>query len=154
MRLALLIFALIATPAVARDVEPEQPTYDQPSFERPDTPEPPAPPEPPEPPENEDEDRDPPVVVSPPPKKVSAPGLRCYFDEDGVRKVSFNKLVDPEMYKMGRKFCAKVPYKVMDVSLHCIEKDGKYRVQFSQELHSHKAVRKGQRFCICVFGLD
>lgn len=150
MRLALLIFALIATPAVARDVPPEQPTYEQPTFERPDTPEPP---EPPEPPEEKDEERDPPVVVAPT-KKVSAPGLRCYFDEDGVRKVSFNTLVDPGMYKIGRKFCAKVPYKVMDVSLHCIEEDGKYRVQFSQELHSKKAVKKGQRFCICVFGLD
>lgn len=153
MRLALLIFALMATPVLARDLPPEQPTYEKPTFERPTTPKPPEPPKPPTPPENEEEPREPRVVVFTP-KKVTAPGLRCYFDEDGVRKVSFNTLVDPEFYKMGRKFCAKVPYKVMDVSLHCVENDGTYRVQFSQELNSRKAVYKGQRFCICVFGLD
>jgi hypothetical protein len=155
MRLALMIFALMATPVLARDVPPEPPTYDKPTFERPNTPEPPEPPQPPEQPPNEGEPERPrtPVVISPPPK-VTEPGLRCYFDEDGVRKVSFNTLVDPEFYKMGRKFCAKVPYKVMDVALHCVEDNGKYQVQFSQELHSKKAVKRGQAFCICVFGLD
>lgn len=154
MRLALLIFALIATPVLARDLPPEEPTYEKPTFERPTTPEPPQPPEPPERPQEEDDPEPPetPVVIAPP--KVTEPGLRCYFDEDGVRKVSFNTLVDPEFYKMGRKFCSKVPYKVMDVSLHCVEDNGKYQVQFSQELHSKKAVKKGQAFCICVFGLD
>ncbi|MCK0150886.1 hypothetical protein MWU54_12675 [Marivita sp. S6314] len=168
MKLALLIFALIATPALARDLPPDEPTYEKPEFEKPDEPTPPEPPEPPtppeppvtppeppkppQPPEEERERPIPPVVVAPP--KVSEPGLRCYFDEDGVRKVSFNKLVDPEFYKMGRKFCAKVPYKVMDVSVHCVEKNGKYQVQFSQHLHSKKAVKRGQEFCICVFGLD
>jgi len=155
MRLALLIFALMASPVLARDVPPEQPTYEKPTFERPTTPEPPQPPQPPEPPSIDGDDDSPetPVFIAPPPE-VTKPGLRCYFDDDGVRKVSFNTLVDPEFYKMGRKFCAKVPYKVMDVSVHCVENDGKYQVQFSQELHSKKAEKRGQAFCICVFGLD
>ena len=153
MKYALLILALLATPAIARDLPPDPPSFDKPTFDRPDRPEPPEPPEPPTVDNEEEERPEPPVVVGKPKKKM-VPGLRCYFDEHGVRKVSFNKLVDPEFYKMGRKFCSKVPYKVMDVSLHCVEENGKYQVRFSEQLHSHKAIKKGQQFCICVFGLD
>lgn len=154
MRLALLIFALLATPVLARDLPPEEPSFEKPEFERPDRPQPPEPPEPPERPNEEEERERPqtPVVVAPP--KVDKPGLRCFTDDDGLRKVSFNKLVDPEFYKMGRHFCAKVPHSVKDVSVHCVENNYKYQVQFSQHLNSHKAVKKGQAFCICVFGLD
>ena len=90
MRLALLIFTLLATPVLARDLPPEEPTFEKPEFERPDRPGNPEPPERPRQPRNEEEPPKTPVVIAPP--KVDKPGLRCYFDDDGVRKVSFNKL--------------------------------------------------------------
>ncbi|SHH32610.1 hypothetical protein [Marivita hallyeonensis] len=150
MRIVLLIFALVASPAFAIGDLPDKPTVEKPNIEKPEKPTTPKTPEPPEKTDEEPNRPNPKVVVTKP--KPKHPGLRC-FDDNGVRKVSFTKNVDPEFYKMGRKFCAKVPYEIEEVSVHCVQNNGTYQVQMSKKL-PHKAVYKAKRFCICVFGLD
>ena len=150
MRLALLIFALVASPALARDLPPDQPSYDKPTFERPDTPPPPPPPPPPEKPDEPKEPREP---LPPKPVKVSHPGLKCYTDDDGHRRVSFTKNVQPDMYYLGRKFCKKVPHDIPEVTVRCVDNGGTYQIQYSTQV-PHKAQRKAKPFCVCVLGLD
>lgn len=143
MRLALLIFALIATPALARDLPPDEPTYEKPAFERP-------PPPPPPPPHD-----DPKEVPKVPPKKVpvSCPKVKCVTDENGHRRAMFTSDVQPDMYYLGRNFCASVPTDV-EVSACCLgTEDQTYQILYNVEV-SKKAHWKATQFCTCVLELD
>ncbi|MGJ8604970.1 MAG: hypothetical protein ACSHXH_12665 [Marivita sp.] len=150
MRLALLIFALIASPALARDLPPEQPTYEKPTFERPTTPE-----RPPTTTHNDtDEPREPrKVTVSPKPAPVSCPKVKCITDDNGHRRAMFTADVQPDMYYLGRNFCATAP-KDVEVTACCLAKpDHTYQILYNVEV-SKKAHKKAKSFCTCVLGLD
>jgi hypothetical protein len=146
MRLALLIFALIATPALARDLPPDEPTYEKPGFERP----PPPPPPPPKPPE---EDPKEPRKVTTKPTRVSCPKVKCVTDENGHRRALFTADVQPDMYYLGRNFCASAP-KDVEVTACCLAKeDHSYQILYNVEV-SKKAHWKATQFCTCVLELD
>ncbi len=152
MRLALLIFALIATPAFARDLPPDEPTYEKPTFERPETP---TTPETPEEPEKPDDPRDEPrqSKIVPKPAPVSCPKVKCITDENGNRRALFTANVQPDMYYLGRNFCATAPMDV-EVTACCLEKeDGIYQILYNVEV-SKKAHWKAKQFCTCVLELD
>lgn len=147
MRLALLmILALAATPALARDAAPEQPSYEKPTFDRPTTTRTTR--------EREDSPRDPErVVVTPKPKPVSCPKVKCVTDEHGNRRAMFTADVQPDMYYLGRNFCAKAP-KDVEVTACCLEKeDQTYQILYNVEV-SKKAHWKAKQFCTCVLELD
>lgn len=144
MRLA-LIFALIAAPAFARDLPPKEPTYEKPKFEKP---EPPG-----KPPRREEPET---RTYTPVPKKplpVSCPKLRCDYDANGKRRVSFTADVQPDMYYLGRKFCKSLPHEVVEISVCCLEQDGRYKILYSQAV-SNKSHKKAREFCACVLELD
>lgn len=150
MRLALLIFALIAGPALARDLPPEQPTYEKPTYERPTTPETPT-----ETNNNGDDDeREPrPVITKPKPKPVVCPKVKCVTDENGNRRAMFTADVQPDMYYLGRNFCAKAP-KDVEVTACCLAKeDHTYQILYNVKV-SKKAHKKAKEFCTCVLELD
>lgn len=148
MRLALLIFALIATPALAFDQPPDVPSYDQPSFDRPETP------TPPERSNDRDEPVEPRVVkVVPKPAPVSCPKVKCVTDEDGHRRAMFTANVQPDMYYLGRNFCATAP-KDVEVTACCLAKpDHTYQILYNVEV-SKKAHWQAKQFCTCVLELD
>lgn len=159
MRLALLIFALIASPAFARDLPPEPPTYDKPSFDRPVDPDPaPPPPDPAPPPGTPNDGGDPEeskVIPKAKPKPVSAscPKVKCVTDENGHRRAMFTADVQPDMYYLGRNFCATAP-KDVEVTACCLEKeDHTYQILYNVQV-SKKAHWKAKQFCTCVLELD
>ena len=139
MRLALLIFALIATPALARDLPPDEPTYEQPTFERP-----------PEPPHD---DPDMPPKFTPKPKPAACPSVKCLTGKDGTRRAIFTADIPKEMQHLGRNFCARVPKHITEVTACCFEEDGHYEIRYSEHV-GKKAHYKAKKFCICVHGLD
>ncbi len=152
MRLALLIFALIASPAFARDVPPEPPTYDKPTFERPSTPPSTPPNGTPQNPEDPD-DKPRPVKAVPKPEPVSCPKVKCVTDENGHRRAMFTADVQPDMYYLGRNFCATAP-KDVEVTACCLEKeDHTYQILYNVQV-SKKAHWKAKQFCTCVLELD
>ncbi|WP_300580985.1 hypothetical protein [Marivita sp.] len=152
MRLALLIFALIASPAFARDVPPEPPTYDKPTFERPSTPPSTPPNGTPQNPEDPD-DKPRPVKSVPKPAPVSCPKVKCVTDENGHRRAMFTADVQPDMYYLGRNFCATAP-KDVEVTACCLEKeDHTYQILYNVQV-SKKAHWKAKQFCTCVLELD
>lgn len=150
MRLALLIFSLIAAPAFALDNPPDQPSYEKPTFERPTTSERP----------NRQEKQDEPreqreVNVVPKPKAtpVSCPKVKCVTDENGHRRAMFTADVQPDMYYLGRNFCATAP-KDVEVTACCLAKpDHTYQILYNVEV-SKKAHWKAKQFCTCVLELD
>lgn len=161
MRLALLLMiALIAAPVDARNAPPEAPTYDKPTFEpptpEPPTPDPPPPPPPPPPerPETPDEPREPREVRTvPKPAPVSCPKVKCFTDANGNRRAKFTADVQPDMYYLGRNFCATAP-KDMEVTACCLAKpNGKYQILYNVKV-SKKAHWKAKQFCTCVLELD
>lgn len=154
MRLALLIFALIASPALARDVPPNEPSYEQPSFDRPETPTTPERPERPERPNTPDDpDKPREVKVVPKPAPVSCPKVKCVTDKDGHRRAMFTADVPAEMYHLGRNFCATAP-KNVEVTACCLAKpDHTYQILYNVSV-SKKAHYKAKKFCICALGLD
>jgi hypothetical protein len=151
MRLALLIFALIAAPALARDLPPDPPSYDKPTFERPTTPERPNPPEEHRPPDEPREPRE--VKVVPKPAPVSCPKVKCVTDENGKRRAMFTADVQPDMYYLGRNFCAAAPHDV-EVTACCLTRpDHTYAILYNVKV-SKKAHWKAKQFCTCVLELD
>jgi hypothetical protein len=143
MRSILLILALIATPVLARDLPPEEPTYEKPSFEKPKVPEKPKEPE-----EPRKE-----YKPTPKPKPVSCPKVKCVTDENGHRRALFTADVQPDMYYLGRNFCAKAP-KDVEVTACCLEKDDQtYQILYNVEV-SKNAHWKATQFCTCVLELD
>ena len=145
MRLLLLIFALVAAPALARDLPPDEPTYEQPKFERPEKPE--------MPPESEEEDDEPRVTPIPPATNLVCPEVKCVYDENGDRIAVFSADVPEEMHKMGAKFCKYAPEEVAEVTACCLEDNGVYKILYNVAV-SDKAHYKATRFCTCVHGLD
>lgn len=148
MRFALLIFVLLAGPAFARDVPPDQPSYDKPTFDRPTTPDRPEM-------QREREDPDEPRVVKSVPKTapVSCPKVKCVTDENGHRRAMFTADVQPDMYYLGRNFCAAAP-KDVEVTACCLAKeDHTYQILYNVEV-SKKAHWKAKQFCTCVLELD
>ena len=144
MRLALLIFALVAAPAFARDTTPKEPTYEKPTYERPVTR--------PEKPEEPDEHREL-RTYTPKPKPVSCPKVKCVTDENGHRRAMFTADVQPDMYYLGRAFCEKAP-KDVEVTACCLEKeDQTYQILYNVQV-SKKAHWKAKQFCTCVLELD
>lgn len=146
MRLALLIFALMAAPAFANTSPPDAPSYDKPSFEKPEKP------EPPEKPDNDGDDPDEPRFTPPPATALSCPKVKCVTDANGVRRAMFTADVQPDMYYLGRKFCAAAPQD-MDVSACCLEQNGTYKILYNTAV-SKKAHWKAKQFCTCVLELD
>lgn len=155
MRFCLMIFAVIATPALAIDVPPDPPTFQQPTFDRPLSPNPPPPP-PPSPPSPEDqEDPETPRVTTPPPKSamLSCPKVKCVTDQNGHRRAMFTTDVDAEMYKLGRHFCAKSPVDV-EVTACCLSvSSNSFQVLYTERV-SMAAHKKAKAFCNCALGLD
>lgn len=156
MRLALLIFALIASPALARDLPPEPPAYEKPTFERPTTPPPPPPPPPPIPPDENKDPREPrPAtnLVPPPATALACPKVKCVTDENGHRRAMFTADVQPDMYYLGRKFCAEAP-QATEVTACCLTKeDNTYQILYNLKV-SAIAHKKAKAFCTCVLELD
>lgn len=151
MRLALLIFTLMATPALAFDQPPSEPSYEQPSFDRPETPTPPSPPEVSNDRDDPDKPREVKVVRKPTP--VSCPKVKCITDKDGHRRAMFTADVPAEMYHLGRNFCATAP-KNVEVTACCLAKpDHTYQILYNVSV-SKKAHYKAKKFCICALGLD
>jgi len=148
MRLALLIFAVIAAPAFALDLPPDQPTYEKPTFDRPTTPDRP---EKPEESEESRERRD--ITRAPKPAPVSCPKVKCVTDENGHRRAMFTADVQPDMYYLGRNFCAHAP-KDIEVTACCLAKpDDTYQILYNVKV-SKKAHWKAKQFCTCVLELD
>ncbi|MCL3882905.1 hypothetical protein [Marivita sp. GX14005] len=149
MRLALLIFALIAAPALARDLPPEEPSYEKPSFERPERP------TRPERPRDQDEEteRRVPVVAAKPKPKPCTPMVKCVTDETGARRAMFTADVQKDMYYLGRNFCKSVPEDVSEVTACCVTLDDKYQIHYNVPV-SKKAHWKAKQFCTCVLELD
>ncbi len=149
MRLALLIFALIATPALAFEQPPVEPSYDQPSFDRPETPT-----TPPERSNDREEPVEPRVVkVVPKPAPVSCPKVKCVTDENGHRRAMYTADVQPDMYYLGRNFCATAP-KDVEVTACCLAKpDHTYQILYNVKV-SKKAHWHAKQFCTCVLELD
>lgn len=161
MRFALLLLALMATPALADGLPPDNPTYDKPTFDQPEKPTPPEtppstpnPPERPNNPENDDESNQPrEVKVVPKPAPVSCPKVKCVTDKDGHRRAMFTADVPAEMYHLGRNFCATAP-KNVEVTACCLAKpDHTYQILYNVSV-SKKAHSKAKQFCICALGLD
>lgn len=148
MRLALLIFAVIAAPAFALDLPPDQPTYEKPTFDRPTTP------DRPEKPEESDESREQrDITRGPKPAPVSCPKVKCVTDENGHRRAMFTADVQPDMYYLGRNFCAQAP-KDVEVTACCLAKpDDTYQILYNVKV-SKKAHWKAKQFCTCVLELD
>lgn len=152
MRLALLIFALMTGPAFANTAPPDAPTYEKPTFEKPEKP---TEPEKPQKPEEPDEPDNPdPVVRSTPPATnlASCPKVTCVTGADGKRHATFTADVQPDMYYLGRNFCASAPQD-MEVSACCLEDNGTYKILYNTAV-SKKAHWKAQQFCTCVLELD
>ncbi|MFP7571408.1 hypothetical protein [Marivita sp. S2033] len=149
MRLALLIFALIAAPALARDVPPDEPTYEKPSFEKPEKP---TTPERPDEPDEPREMRKP--LATPKPKQTACtPMVKCVTDEHGKTTAMFTADVQPDMYYLGRNFCKSVPKGVTEVTACCVTVDDKYQIHYNVPV-SDKAHWKARQFCTCVLELD
>ena len=145
MRFLLLIFALVATPALARQLPPEQPTYEKPTFERPSTPSEPKR-------KMREEEREQPTFT-PKPKPAACPSVKCITGDDGKRRAMFTADIPKEMYHLGRNFCAKVPKHITEVTACCLAKDHKYQIVYSAHV-GKKAHYKAKKFCTCVHGLD
>jgi hypothetical protein len=65
----------------------------------------------------------------------------------------FTADVQPDMYYLGRNFCAAAP-KDVEVTACCLAKpDHTYQIQYNVKVSS-KAHSKAKEFCICVLGLD
>ena len=149
MRLALLLIALIAAPAFARDLPPDPPEYEKPTFEKPVTPPPPPPPP------VVDRERDGPnsvPVIPPATNLASCPKVKCVTDADGTRRALFTADVQPDMYYLGRNFCASAPQDV-EVSACCLADNGVYKILYNVAV-SDKAHWKANQFCTCVLELD
>lgn len=146
MRLALLLIAMMASPAFALDLPPDPPTYEKPTFEPPSRP--------PETPEKPDEPREPQrVTTKPKPAPASCPKVKCVTDEDGHRRAMFTADVQPDMYYLGRNFCATAP-KDVEVTACCLAKpDETYQILYNVQV-SKKAHWKAKQFCTCVLELD
>ncbi len=159
MRLALLIFAFMAAPVFANDAidEPEkptppsQPTYEKPTFDPPETP--PETPRTPQRPRDEDNDKPREVRSTTKPAPVSCPKVKCVTDENGHRRAMFTADVQPDMYYLGRNFCATAP-KDIEVTACCLAKpDDTYQILYNVKV-SKKAHWKAKQFCTCVLELD
>lgn len=151
MRLALFLIALIASPALALDQPPDPPSYDKPSFDRPSTPTTPERPRDRDEPGTPEEPRE--VKIVPKATPVSCPKVKCITDENGHRRAMFTADVQPDMYYLGRNFCAKAP-KDVEVTACCLANpDGTYQIIYNVEV-SKKAHWKAKQFCTCVLELD
>jgi len=79
--------------------------------------------------------------------------VKCVTDEHGNRRAMFTADVQPDMYYLGRNFCAKAP-KDVEVTACCLEKeDQTYQILYNVEV-SKKAHWKAKQFCTCVLELD
>lgn len=151
MRLALFLIALIASPALALDQPPDPPSYDKPSFDRPSTPTTPERPRERDEPEDPQEPRE--VKIVPKATPVSCPKVKCITDENGHRRAMFTADVQPDMYYLGRNFCATAP-KDVEVTACCLANpDETYQILYNVEV-SKKAHWKAKQFCTCVLELD
>lgn len=146
MRLALLIFAILAAPAFANPQTPDAPSYEKPTFEKPTEP------ETPQEPEDEAGDDDPPFTPPPATNLVTCPKVKCVTGPDGKRQAMFTADVQPDMYYLGRNFCAAVPHDT-EVSACCLEDNGSYKILYNVAV-SKKAHWKAKQFCTCVLELD
>lgn len=152
MRLALLMMALLVAPAAfANTAPPDEPSYEKPEFEKPETPPTPTPPEEPE--EEPDNDGGGSVSIVPPPATALAcPKVKCVTDASGKRVAMFTADVQPDMYYLGRNFCAEAPQD-MEVTACCLEENGIYKILYNTAV-SNKAHGKAKQFCTCVLELD
>lgn len=65
----------------------------------------------------------------------------------------FTADVQPDMYYLGRNFCATAP-KDVEVTACCLAKPNQtYQIRYNLKV-SAKAHKKATAFCTCVLGLD
>jgi hypothetical protein len=104
--------------------------------------------------ERENDNSGTPTAVVPPPATnlATCPKVKCVTDANGNRRAMFTADVQPDMYYLGRNFCATAP-KDVEVTACCLANDGVYQILYNVAV-SDKAHWKAKQFCTCVLELD